>query len=476
LDKLKLAWEDVPNKEVKELESLEMIIHIGNHYKNYREELKTIPPGTPVIPLLLVTCSEITSISEALPTYVDDKGSFVNLSKISHLGEIIWNMKKLTKFKYPFDKHEDLISYFTKSEIWDDEHTLTAIAELRNLHPQGTNTTTEQSKSNSRKLRSTSSSKLNISIDQMTERDWEILSQKENPKIYKKDEVILQKGEPNKFLYKIKSGVARAEKVIQGNTRIVGTYKEGDFFGELSILNISKSNTTATIIADTNVECYFYRSDFVITICQSHPALSSKLNRILCTKLSQRLKKIGDTNQESDEEIIDIVGKKSKKSQSGSFSINERQQEDEELKRIFNLNLKNEILIKGFSCSHKSGRSYYGTLYVFITCLYFDAPLFGSKHKKKIKLSQIVELEIDKSKKKPFLQIKLQNGEIDRFKEFENFDEIYDLIRGLLDNIRKTDDDNYVEEENENDQESLSLSPNDNDWSKINEGAKKNKI
>lgn len=70
-------------------------------------------------------------------------------------------------------------------------------------------------------------------------------------------ELIIKEGEPGEVLYIVESGEMTCSKIINGQSKILKKYSEGDVFGELALLY--NAPRAATIQADS--ECLLWVLD-----------------------------------------------------------------------------------------------------------------------------------------------------------------------------------------------------------------------
>ena len=70
-------------------------------------------------------------------------------------------------------------------------------------------------------------------------------------------EFIIKEGEPGEVLYIVETGEMTCSKIINGQSKILKKYGEGDVFGELALLY--NAPRAATIQADT--ECFLWVLD-----------------------------------------------------------------------------------------------------------------------------------------------------------------------------------------------------------------------
>lgn len=69
-------------------------------------------------------------------------------------------------------------------------------------------------------------------MEELTERDWQLIFSGATPLTYQKDQVIVQQDTDNLCLYRISKGSVRVEKVEDGKTNSFGTMSVGQMFGK----------------------------------------------------------------------------------------------------------------------------------------------------------------------------------------------------------------------------------------------------
>ena len=68
--------------------------------------------------------------------------------------------------------------------------------------------------------------------------------------------VIFVEGEPSDFFYLIKSGTVQISKIIDGTEFILSILGEGEFFGEMAVINQTTRNGTAIVHEDSVIQCF----------------------------------------------------------------------------------------------------------------------------------------------------------------------------------------------------------------------------
>jgi len=104
-------------------------------------------------------------------------------------------------------------------------------------------------------------------------------------KIYRKNQVIFDQGDPGNSLIIIKNGLVKISLVDSNNHEfIIKTFGGNDFFGEMSLLDGGSRSATATAVEDTRALIIF-RDNF-IGLIQKNPSVALGM----LTELSNRLR------------------------------------------------------------------------------------------------------------------------------------------------------------------------------------------
>ena len=117
-----------------------------------------------------------------------------------------------------------------------------------------------------------------------------------------KNNMILQKGDEAEALYIITSGRVNVTLISEaGKEIILATLKDGDFFGEMSLLDNEPRSANVITIEDTNL-LVIYRDDFNYII-KNDPGVSLNLLNYLSRRLRIADKKIGSLA------LLDVCGR-----------------------------------------------------------------------------------------------------------------------------------------------------------------------
>jgi len=123
---------------------------------------------------------------------------------------------------------------------------------------------------------------------ELTEYDIRLLLTAATVKTYKKGDIILQQGDLNKNLYRIKSGEIALRVEREGKHTVIARLKTSEIFGEMSVLN--KQIISATVVAESDiVELYVMELSLVYDMFKSSPGLSRRFHKCIALHLAQRL-------------------------------------------------------------------------------------------------------------------------------------------------------------------------------------------
>ncbi len=133
--------------------------------------------------------------------------------------------------------------------------------------------------------------KKNPLFHSLTPEDFHLVQEKIIVKNFRKNEIILREENTNEFMYIILDGEGKAIQTTEkGKEILVTMHQQGDFFGELSL--IDGKTAPATIYATKNsAVALISKRDFYSLLYGRSRVLDNLLN-ILCARLRESLKKI----------------------------------------------------------------------------------------------------------------------------------------------------------------------------------------
>jgi CRP-like cAMP-binding protein len=100
---------------------------------------------------------------------------------------------------------------------------------------------------------------------------------------YAPGDVVVSEGDPATRLYLISSGTARVEVHGRG---AVGQLKEGDFFGELAL--IEEHGRTATVVAETQLTCVLISAWEFKASLEEHPEMAIPMLKAIISRLHRQ--------------------------------------------------------------------------------------------------------------------------------------------------------------------------------------------
>eukprot|EP01130_Rhizamoeba_saxonica_P018005 TRINITY_DN8899_c0_g1_i2.p1 TRINITY_DN8899_c0_g1~~TRINITY_DN8899_c0_g1_i2.p1 ORF type:complete len:483 (-),score=89.36 TRINITY_DN8899_c0_g1_i2:1077-2525(-) len=127
----------------------------------------------------------------------------------------------------------------------------------------------------------------------LTLKDWKILQTASELLVLEDPEILLNQGDKNEYMYRIKSlrrGMVNVSKRKDGVDIKLGTLSKGSMFGEISIIS-STSIASATITASAGVQIERYRPEFIWSIFDNFPTLTGRFFYTLVKNLADRLVK-----------------------------------------------------------------------------------------------------------------------------------------------------------------------------------------
>jgi len=119
------------------------------------------------------------------------------------------------------------------------------------------------------------------------------------------DEVIFYERQPGTGMYFVKKGLIRLTKTLNGERVQIAELAEGEFIGEMSLLEEYPRSAQATAVIKTEALGIF-RPD-LLDLINRHPRLGSKILMEISKRLANRLRK---TTEKMKVEEVELDGKK----------------------------------------------------------------------------------------------------------------------------------------------------------------------
>jgi CRP-like cAMP-binding protein len=448
ISRLQQTWALVSQKQKEVFEQLTNTMSSQRNFKTYRELLATVNPSTPCVPFLAVFLTDCTYLDDCAPDFLKEYGdNFVNWAKWRTFYEKIQEIRRFTT-RYALKPVEIIQQFIMESESWEEDKEIYRISLLREnkdniatVHQsvKGNKSTAHSHRPGLSKLVYLDSAQALQQMNELTDREWQVLLTAATLKTYQPKEVILDIGMTNRHLYRIKSGKVAVEKDLNGVRTEVDEMGPGQMFGEISmLLRAQQGTTTAAIVAKEVVELWVMEVEFVLKLCESEPFLSEKLHRILALKLARRLRNLNVKGKQFKEDQDKGAPQQPHptKPLTGTLKASvqvaqiqeEVKREDEKFVKTFRLP-PTEIILKEFECALKTNRVAHGVLYVSQNYLSFFASVFGLKVKESWPFRAIKKLRKDNKG-----QIEVTVGDkVYVFKSFEgaSHDDVYTFIHNI---------------------------------------------
>jgi len=301
----------------------------------------------------------------------------MNWQKLSTIGNIV---QGAIRFSQPFYFRVDNLIQNTilGCEIWDDDDISWEIAKLResaeDLPTVDAYTRTED-----------------LWLTKLTERDWKVILTGSVVENYKKNGIILEQGDPNSYLYLIKSGTVRVEKDTDDGTKIFTTLEKGDTFGEVSLV-VKEGRTSMRCVADSEVEVNKIQISLVIEICQQSPKISQSLHYLIAFKLAQKLKSFNNSTEKLTEVKRNKEPKNQEKKEKELTGVNS----DDKFYKLFKI--ENEVVVQEYSCQLKGKVKSPGTVYITPKYICFSSNNFGYKIREVLSFNLINKIKKQNNK------------------------------------------------------------------------------
>ena len=224
--RLKETWALVPKETIAELEELDMLMNTEGNFRHYRMLLEKSKP--PVVPYMGLLLTDLTFMDDANLTELgkgEEGSKLLNLEKIRMLAGVYRLFRRCLTKAYPYPELRSVRKLLLNIEGFDDNE-LYRLSKLRESgsgagalglnQSGGGGSGVAAGGAKQRKLISqiTSTmllpSKLNVSDDHLTERDWRRLHKLDGVTLttVKKGYVFVEQGAKGGPLFQIVSGQA----------------------------------------------------------------------------------------------------------------------------------------------------------------------------------------------------------------------------------------------------------------------------
>lgn len=468
--KLKQSWEDVPKKQLEELQDLFKSFEADDNWQKYRDILEDLDPSIDaVVPHYAPVLHKLFINEEKYPTFVDYPGSsgaqngtsphvttsnsnlnsttnndklqclanhltgekednplkkWVNWKKMHTMARNIWEVKSW-RVKYDFLPNVQIGVFLRSRPVWENSDIQYEIACLR---AKG------DSIASRLLIRPRCNYEENATLQEPTFDDSEIAALFPHQDIshlkgFEEGRYIRPFGKPFENLYRLHSGIVhilsktgsgdgpktdeqlKSNSVQHDSTTVVGTLIPGTVFGFTALFSGTPVVEPTAVYVYESAALHVTDIETVKKVCLEAHVIFSKINRLLAISVAKIL--LAKGSRQSQKFTAPVSGPKENKEEMAIFHIS-------------------ETLLKKFKCEKRTRMGFVsGDIFVSQNYICYK-PVHGLVSKLKIKIPSINTLQIYKKK-----LIKIDWNDEDGQKEesifcgFKDIKETFEYLSGL---------------------------------------------
>jgi CRP-like cAMP-binding protein len=106
---------------------------------------------------------------------------------------------------------------------------------------------------------------------------------------YKAGESVCREGDPGDAMYVVRSGVLEVSRAVEGEARHINLLSEGEFFGEMSLVDGSPRSADVTVKEDAVL--VRLPADGYKGLKKAHPVSALKVADVMLKQLSYRVRR-----------------------------------------------------------------------------------------------------------------------------------------------------------------------------------------
>jgi CRP-like cAMP-binding protein len=334
--RLKQSWAVLPKNYQADLDRLGNLMKPTKNFKEYRNALETA--NYPCIPYLGLHLTDLTFIDDGNDDLVHN--GLINVEKLDLTAKVCNTISSCVSADYSNLKPRNALQKMLHSvEVWEDNE-IYRLSKFREPQGQQGSVVASKKKNGLGNVAKDMLKKSNVqaSRDLSTE-DWDILLKSANMVTYSKDKTIIQQGEVNKIMYKIKSGKVRVEKRVEVDNKttavVLGAMEAGRVFGEMSIIS-DDNRPTINCVADEETELYAFDYKTLHKAFDGHPAIARRFYMWSAKKLSEMLIKLVP-KKDTIEKSASSLDVKKIDDENNVSNVNEEESEGARYCTLFNL-------------------------------------------------------------------------------------------------------------------------------------------
>ncbi|MEJ2634099.1 MAG: cyclic nucleotide-binding domain-containing protein [Calditrichia bacterium] len=137
-------------------------------------------------------------------------------------------------------------------------------------------------------------------FQELKDKELEAVERILHRRFYKQEEIVFRQGDAGVGMYIIEKG--RVKIRLEPAGQIVAHLKEGEFFGELALLDDSPRSATAIAESDCKMLGFFQPDLF--GLIDRNPRLGVKIVSMLAKSIGDRLKAANEENQEMRNQLM----------------------------------------------------------------------------------------------------------------------------------------------------------------------------
>lgn len=258
----------------------------------------------------------------------------------------------------------------------------------------------------------------------LTERDWKLLLVGAQVVSVARNAVAIKEGQPNRHLWRIRSGRMRVEKSeADGRAVVLALLGSGAMFGEMSALDAT-GTASASIVADTEAELYQIELSFLTRLFVSEPGLARRFWKNIALKIAQRLKVLPPTLSEVRKKRI----REEKDAAAPAAASPAQKTADAKFRRKFELP-GDELLIRRLRCQFRKGvLPHHGKLFISQRYVCFSCKVFGYHKRFVLPVADIRELHLGRAE---INIVSASNKKYSLLGLGADLDAVYTLLNGL---------------------------------------------